>query len=109
MSKVKNTEMIESKVGSTLTEKKNDVHTCSITGKKYEGFGNNAYPFKGRCSDWSNYHYVIPARVMGLTPDMINKMGKRFVMLIIDTYHEQGKFGWCDDLYSQMVEMSNNN
>ena len=59
--------MIESKVGSTLTENKKDVHTCSITGRKYEGFGNNAYPFKGRCCDFANSYYVIPARIIGIT------------------------------------------
>ena len=109
MNKSKKTEMIESKVGSTLTEKKNDVHTCSITGRKYEGFGNNAYPFKGRCSDWADCHYVIPARVMGVTPDQIKKYGKRYVMLVIDHLHSEGKFGWSDDLYNQRVKMSINN
>jgi len=62
----KKKEMIESKVGSTLTENKKDVHTCSITGRKYEGFGNNAYPFKGRCCDYANSYYVIPARIIGI-------------------------------------------
>ena len=84
MKNIRKKEMIEPKVGLTLTDKKNDVHTCSITGKKYEGFGNNADPFKGRCSDWANYHYVIPARVMGVTPDQIKQYGKKHVMLVID-------------------------
>ena len=106
MRKFKKSEMIEPKVGLTLTDKKNDVHTCSITGEKYEGYGNNAHPFKGRCSDWSNYHYVIPARVMGITPEQIKKYGKRNVMLVIDHFHSQGKFGWCDEMYNQVVKMS---
>jgi hypothetical protein len=93
MKNIKKTEMIEPKVCSTLTGKKNDVHTCSITGKKYEGFGNNAEPFEGRCSDWANFHYVIPARVMGITAGQIEQYGKKRVMLLIDQLRSQGKFG----------------
>lgn len=87
-------EMIESKAGSTLTEKKNDVHTCSITGEKYVGYGNNAYPFKGRCSDWANTHYVIPARIMGVTPEEIKQYGMKHVKMVIDILHSQGKFNF---------------
>ena len=94
MIKVNNTEMIEPKAGSTLTEKKNDVHTCSITGEKYVGYGNNAYPFKGRCSDWANTHYVIPARIMGVTPEQIKQYGMSHVKLVIDHLHSQGKFNF---------------
>ena len=57
---------------------------CSITGKAYDGYGNNAYPFKGRCSDEANSLYVIPARLLGVTPEMIEKWGKEVVMRAID-------------------------
>lgn len=57
---------------------------CSITGKSYDGDGNNAYPFKGRCSDEANSLYVITARIMGVTPEMIDKWGKDVVMRAID-------------------------
>lgn len=50
-------------------------HRCSITGKPYYGFGNNAYPFKGRCSDYANSMYVIPARLSGVTPELIQNYG----------------------------------
>jgi len=37
-------------------------HTCSICGKEYEGHGNNAHPYPGRCCDECNTKHVIPAR-----------------------------------------------
>ena len=59
-------------------------NVCSITGETYDGYGNNAYPFEGRCSDKANELYVIPARLMGVTPDMIAKWGKATIMMAID-------------------------
>ena len=42
--------------------KKNNV--CSICGKKYEGFGNNAQPINnGRCCDECNRKVVVPFRI----------------------------------------------
>ena len=104
MNNTKKTEMIESKVGSTLTEKKNDVHTCSITGRKYEGFGNNGYPFKGRCCDFANSHYVIPARLMDLTPELIKQYGEKYVKYVIDQLHSQGKI---HDFFYHKVDIHN--
>lgn len=66
--------------------------TCSLTGVHYDNYGNNAYPFEGRCSDWANKHYVIPARLMGVTPEFIQKWGKKNIMNVIDDYYKQGKF-----------------
>ena len=57
---------------------------CSITGKPYEGYGNNAYPFPGRCSDEANRNYVIPARLMGDTPELVQKWGMAVVCRAID-------------------------
>ena len=39
---------------------------CCICGKKYTGFGNNAYPVdnEGRCCDECNVRIVIPIRIM---------------------------------------------
>ena len=43
---------------------------CSICGKQYEGFGNNAQPINdGRCCDECNKNVVIPRRLT----DIINK------------------------------------
>lgn len=37
---------------------------CSICGKKYEGMGNNAQPFKnGRCCSECNRIVVVPFRI----------------------------------------------
>ena len=37
---------------------------CSICGKKYEGFGNNARPINnGRCCDECNRTKVVPFRI----------------------------------------------
>lgn len=38
---------------------------CSICGKEYQGFGNNAQPVNnGRCCDKCNSNAVIPARLL---------------------------------------------
>jgi len=60
------------------------ANVCSITGETYYGFGNNAYPFEGRCSDDANSRYVIPARLWGVTPELIAKWGKDVIMRAID-------------------------
>lgn len=40
------------------------MEKCSICGKHYEGYGNNAYPVNyGRCCDWCNTTVVIPRRI----------------------------------------------
>lgn len=40
------------------------VKKCSICGKKYTGWGNNALPINdGECCDKCNGDYVIPARI----------------------------------------------
>lgn len=37
---------------------------CSICGKKYEGYGNNAQPVNdGRCCDKCNSTIVVPRRI----------------------------------------------
>jgi hypothetical protein len=38
-------------------------HICSICHLPYGGFGNNAYPFTGRCCDDCNATVVIPERL----------------------------------------------
>lgn len=41
-----------------------NTNTCSICGKKYSGFGNNAAPInQGRCCDMCNDTVVKPARI----------------------------------------------
>ena len=47
----------------------------SISGEPYEGFGNNAWPFSGRCSDEDNFLYVLPARFNDWTPELIKHLG----------------------------------
>ena len=43
---------------------------CSICGKYFEGYGNNAYPVNdGRCCDVCNTSIVVPRRIQ----DYINK------------------------------------
>ena len=36
---------------------------CSICGSDYDGYGNNADPFIGRCCNDCNLLHVIPARI----------------------------------------------
>ena len=50
-------------------------HVCSITGEVYYGFGNNAHPYFGRCSDEANMEYVIPARICGIPQELIKRCG----------------------------------
>lgn len=61
-----------------------NTHTCSITGTQFKGNGHNAYPFDGRCCDYANKKYVIPARELGLTPEFIRANGKGVVKLAIE-------------------------
>lgn len=51
------TEIGEFGIGST------EVHICSICQKPYQGWGNNADPYEGRCCDECNQQFVIPARM----------------------------------------------
>jgi hypothetical protein len=39
------------------------MHICSICKTPYQGYGNNADPFEGRCCDRCNKEIVIPARM----------------------------------------------
>jgi len=51
-------------MAKTKTVKNENEHKCSICGKKYVGYGNNAWPINdGRCCDACNYNRVIPARL----------------------------------------------
>lgn len=38
-------------------------HKCSITKANYYGFGHNAAPYEGRCCNYANQQFVIPARL----------------------------------------------
>lgn len=43
---------------------KKEAHVCSICGKTYYEFPNNAAPVTdGNCCDECNMNYVIPARI----------------------------------------------
>ena len=47
---------------------------CSICGKEYSGFGNNAWPVNdGRCCDQCNSEYVIPERLYNMSKREKNK------------------------------------
>ena len=70
--------------------------TCSLMGVHYDNYGNNAYPFEGRCCDEANEHYVIPARILGIKPITIKILGKDRVMKTIDRYHKEGKFNFLN-------------
>ena len=69
-----------------------NTHICSITGEKYVGYGNNAYPFPGRCSDDANRKYVIPARLMGVSPEMVSKWGVSVIAQAVSTKAKE--LGW---------------
>lgn len=44
--------------------KEENMEKCSICGKNYEGYGNNAQPVNdGRCCDKCNLETVIPRRI----------------------------------------------
>jgi hypothetical protein len=46
------------------TEPTQEIGTCSICGKGYHRWGNNAWPVNdGRCCDDCNAMEVIPARI----------------------------------------------
>lgn len=48
--------------------KMEDKKICSICGREFVGFGNNAYPINnGICCDGCNSNEVIPARIAQIT------------------------------------------
>lgn len=48
----------------------NETKVCSICGRKYIGFGNNAWPIKtGECCDSCDLNIVIPARIQTILRD----------------------------------------
>ena len=72
--------------------KQEHTHVCSITGETYVGYGNNAYPCPGRCSDEANRKYVIPARLMGVSPEDVSKWGVSVVAQAVATKTKE--LGW---------------
>lgn len=61
---------------------------CSITKKVFYGWDNNAYPFKGRCSNEANSFYVIPARMLGVSPELIQRYGGNYKFAcLLDEYY----------------------
>ena len=68
------------------------THVCSITGETYVGYGNNAYPFPGRCSDNANHKYVIPARLLGVSPEDVSKWGVSVMAQAVATKAQE--LGW---------------
>ena len=55
--------------GNKLTEARDSrrTETCCICGEEYEGYGNNAEPYKkGYCCDACNIKFVIPARIAAM-------------------------------------------
>ncbi len=57
--------------------KKEDYKVCSVCGKPYTGFGNNANPVNnGRCCDSCDGLVVIPRRINDIIyKDIIAKFG----------------------------------
>lgn len=50
---------------NVLTEAKKEKEICCICGEEYDGYGNNAEPYKaGYCCDACNLKFVIPARLV---------------------------------------------
>jgi hypothetical protein len=43
-----------------LSDQRNSI--CSICRTEYQGWGNNADPYPGRCCDSCNAECVVPAR-----------------------------------------------
>jgi hypothetical protein len=40
------------------------ISQCSICKRYYRGFGNNAYPYDGRCCDRCDEEHVQPHRLL---------------------------------------------
>ena len=60
---------------ASISKGKEMENICSITGEEYYGCGHNAWPFKGRCSDYAEKRFVLPARILGVTPELIQSLG----------------------------------
>lgn len=49
-----------------MTNPAEEQHECSICGRTYIGYGNNASPYAGRCCDECNTTVVVPTRMFML-------------------------------------------
>ena len=50
-----------------MTEKQDDEKICSICGRPFTEYGNNAEPVNdGRCCDRCDNQFVIPARILAI-------------------------------------------
>lgn len=59
---------------AVIFKEKDNMHTCSICGKYYEGYGNSAQPINnGRCCNNCDNTIVTPRRMK----DVINKQNRR--------------------------------
>ena len=85
---------------------------CSICGKKYEGFGNNASPINsGRCCNECNSDIVIPMRLLTI-PIWIakdNNTGEITQMkshngLSFDYYKNKGILTDCSKIYLRNIK-----
>lgn len=56
---------------------------CSICGKEYYSYGNNARPFEGRCCDECNYNFVIPlrARMLDFEIELSDEVKRKIIKL----------------------------
>ena len=43
------------------------TYICSICGKEFRGYSNNAYPYEGECCDDCHCYIVLPKRYKILT------------------------------------------
>ena len=58
-------DLLKEEAEATFDNDENEKQVCCICGEEYEGYGNNAEPYKeGRCCDECNTSFVIPYRIM---------------------------------------------
>lgn len=64
-----------------------DKHVCSICGKEFDGFGNNAEPVNdGLCCDKCNNDIVIPRRLADLDKKKLIDVKKNVESFLNDIY-----------------------
>ena len=60
-------DLLKEEAEATFDNDENEKQVCCICGEEYEGYGNNAEPYKeGRCCDKCNMKFVIPYRLSQL-------------------------------------------
>lgn len=81
------------------TMKKNKTQKCSICGRRFEGFGHNAYPInEGRCCNMCQGRIVMPIRFLSAELSEIKERGESEVLQFTSPKYGGLSFEYVEEL-----------